>query len=65
MDIRYLAWGGYDFAPTSEAAGVCAPEFTSEDVGEKRMKGQKTAGKVNLRGSSVKPTLVAYPRPTQ
>ena len=40
MDCRFIAWAGYQFTATGDGnveitiAGVCPPEFTSEDVGE-------------------------------
>ncbi len=64
MDVRYLAWAGYVLDETAISVNTGPPEFISDFVGERRMKGSVTTKKVNIKGSDVKPTLVAYPRPT-
>ena len=69
-DIRFIAWAGYQFTATGDGsveitiAGVCPPEFTSEDVGELYVTGDNITNKAKVSGKELKPKLVAYPRPT-
>ncbi len=69
MNILFLAWAGYDFREDTETVdsapvGICQPNITSEDIGEKRLKAESVIKKINLTGDELKPNLIASPRPT-
>lgn len=68
MDIRYVAWAGYQFDQigTGETiiVGGCAPDFFGEDVGDLRIVGDNITSKAGLRGKDLKPKMVAFPNPT-
>ena len=68
MDIRFVAWAGYQFAQTGSdettIVGVCAPDFFGEDIGELRVSGDNITSKAGVRGKDLKPKMVAFPRPT-
>ena len=70
MDIRFLAWAGYQFAQTGEGTAEtiiitgCAPEFYGEDIGELRVMGDNITSKAHISSKDLKPKMVAFPRPT-
>jgi hypothetical protein len=63
MDVRYIAWAGYQFEWTSQITGVSAPEFESEEIGEMFIKSRDVTTNANIKGKSVKPKLTAFPNP--
>ena len=68
MDIRFLAWAGYQFAQTGVDETIiitgCAPEFYGEDIGELRVIGDNITSKAHISSKDLKPKMVAFPRPT-
>lgn len=66
MDVRYVAWAGYQLEYTTTSVGsVDPPEFETEDVGELRMAGSDLASTAKLSGKNLTPKLVAFPGPTE
>ena len=68
MDIRFIAWAGYQFAETGSTttviAGVCPPEFATEDIGELQITGTNLTNRAKVTGKDLKPKMVAFPNPT-
>ena len=66
MDIRFLAWAGYQFAQTGGGQSFrgCAPDFYGEDIGETQISANDIAKTPKVLGKDMRPTLVAFPPPT-
>ena len=52
MDVRYIAWAGYQFDWTPQGATTGAPEVESEEIGEMNIKGRDTATKAHIKGKN-------------
>ena len=68
MDIRFVAWAGYQFVQTGSDETIivrgCAPDFFGVDIGELRVTGDNITSKADLKGKDLKPKMVAFPNPT-
>ena len=67
MDIRYVAWAGYqlDYPEGVEFIGSpYPPELDSEHKGDRDMSASSRGEKPDLSSRDMRPKLVAFPQPT-